>query len=147
MNAGPSAICRRGTKCLSGQRASTSRLEWTKIVHACWSPKAKARLRDILMAETKAEANAAIDFFVAAYGVKYDRAVKCLTKDRADLLALYALTAEHWKHIRMTNPIESTFVTVDGIKHESKSAWSGRHQLSGIAPPSLQGSIFNPTTG
>ena len=50
-------------------------------------PKAKAHLKDIWMAETKAGANAAFDFFVEAYGVKYDRAVKCLTKDRADLLA------------------------------------------------------------
>ena len=50
-------------------------------------PKAKAHLKDIWMAETKAGANAAFDFFIEAYGVKYDRAVKCLTKDRADLLA------------------------------------------------------------
>ena len=75
-------------------------------------PKAKAHLKDIWMAETKAGANAAFDFFVEAYGVKYDRAVKCLTKDRADLLAFYDFPAEHWKHIRTTNPIESTFATV-----------------------------------
>lgn len=64
------------------------------------------------MAETKAEANAAFDFFIEACGVKYDRAVKCLTRDRADLLAFYDFPAEHWKHIRATNPIESTFATV-----------------------------------
>jgi transposase-like protein len=64
------------------------------------------------MAETTAEANAAFDFFIAAYGVKYDRAVKCLTKDRADLRAFYDFPAEHWKRIRTTNPIESTFATV-----------------------------------
>ena len=46
-------------------------------------PKAKAHLKDIWMAETKASADAAFDFFIEAYGVKYDRAVKCLTKDRA----------------------------------------------------------------
>jgi len=50
-------------------------------------PKAKAHLKDIWMAETKAEADTAFDYFAEAYGVKYDRAVKCLTKDRADLLA------------------------------------------------------------
>ena len=44
--------------------------------------------------------------------MKYDRAVKCLTKDRADLLAFYDFPAEHWKHIRTTNPIESTFATL-----------------------------------
>lgn len=75
-------------------------------------PKAKAHLKNIWMAETKAEAGAAFEFFVEAYGVKYDRAVKCLTKDRADLLAFYDFPAEHWKHIRTTNPIESTFATV-----------------------------------
>ena len=64
------------------------------------------------MAETKAEADTAFDFFVEAYGVKYAPAVKCLTKDRADLLAFYDFPAEHWKHIRTTNPIESTFATV-----------------------------------
>ena len=68
--------------------------------------KAKAHLKDIWMAETKA--GAAFDFFVEAYGVKYDRAVKCPTKDRADLLAFYDFPAEHWKHIRTSNPIEST---------------------------------------
>ena len=56
------------------------------------------------MAETRAAANAAFDFFIEAYGVKYDRAVKCLTKDRNDLLAFYDFPAEHWKHIRTTNP-------------------------------------------
>ncbi len=56
------------------------------------------------MAETKAAANAAFDFFVEAYGVKYDWAAKCLTKDRPDLLAFYDFPAEHWKHIRTTNP-------------------------------------------
>ena len=70
-------------------------------------PKAKAHLKDIWMAETKAAADVAFNFFVEAYGVKYDRAVKCLTKNRADLLAFYDFPAEHWKHIRTTNPIES----------------------------------------
>ena len=48
------------------------------------------------------------DFFVASYGVKYDKAVGKLTKDRDVLLAFYDFPAEHWKHIRTTNPIEST---------------------------------------
>jgi len=56
-------------------------------------PKAKAHLKDIWMAETRA--GAAFDFFVEAYGVKYDRAAKCLTKDRADLFAFYDFPAEH----------------------------------------------------
>jgi len=67
-------------------------------------PKAKAHLKDIWISETKAEADTAFDFFVEAYGVKYGRAVKCLTKDRTDLLAFYDFPAEHWKHIRTSNP-------------------------------------------
>ena len=64
------------------------------------------------MAETKADAEAAFDFFVQAYGVKYDKAVERLIKDRDRLLAFYDFPAEHWRHIRTTNPIESTFATV-----------------------------------
>ena len=66
-------------------------------------PKAKAQLKDIWIAETKAEA--AFDVFIGAYGVKYAkscskwRAAKCLIKDRADLLAFYDFPAGHWKHI------------------------------------------------
>ena len=64
------------------------------------------------MAETKAEAEAAFDFFVQAYGAKYDKAVERLIKDRDRLLAFYNFPAEHWKHIRTTNPIERTCATV-----------------------------------
>ncbi len=74
--------------------------------------KAKGHLHDIWQAETKTEAGAAFDFFVETYGAKYDKAVGKLTKDRAVLLSFYGFPAEHWKHIRTTNPIESTFATV-----------------------------------
>src|SRR5271166_5101584 len=74
--------------------------------------KAKRALQDIWMAETKIDANAAFDAFVATYAIKYDKAVGCLTKDREALLAFYDFPAEHWKHLRTTNPIESTFATV-----------------------------------
>ena len=93
-------------------------------------PKAKAHLKDIWMAETKAAAQAAFDFFVEAYGVKYDRAVKCLTKDRADLLAFYDFPAEHWKHIRTTNPIESTFATVRHRTTKTKGCLSRQTALA-----------------
>ena len=92
--------------------------------------KAKAHLKDIWMAETKAGAEAAFDFFVEAYGVKYDRAVKCLTKDRADLLAFYDFPAEHWKHIRTTNPIESTFATVRHRTTKTKGCLSRQTALA-----------------
>lgn len=58
------------------------------------------------------DAEKAFDFFLEAYGAKYDKAMACLAKDRDVLLAFYDFPAEHWKHIRTTNPIESTFATV-----------------------------------
>ena len=74
--------------------------------------KPKQDLHAIYEAENRKEAEAALDRFVAKYGPKYDKAVACLAKDREALLAFYAVPAEHWKHIRTTNPIESTFATV-----------------------------------
>jgi transposase-like protein len=69
-------------------------------------------LQEIWMAETKKDALAAFDIFVDTWGVKYDKAVECLIKDRDALLALYDFPAEHWKHLRTTNVIESSFATV-----------------------------------
>ena len=63
------------------------------------------------MAETRADAEAAFDFFIAAYA-HYHKAAERLVKDRERLLSFYDFPAEHWKHIRTTNPIESTFATV-----------------------------------
>jgi len=67
-------------------------------------PKAKGHLQDIWMAETKKDADEAFDFFIEAYGAKYDRAVAKLIKDRDVLLNFYDFPAEHWKHIRTSNP-------------------------------------------
>ncbi len=61
------------------------------------------------MAETKEDANIAFDLFIEKYEKKYSQAPACLAKDRDSLLAFYDFPAEHWKHIRTTNPIESTF--------------------------------------
>ena len=69
--------------------------------------KAKGRLQDIWMAETRKDAESAFDFFLEAYGPKYDKAAACLAKDRDVLLTFYDFPAEHWKHVRTTNPIES----------------------------------------
>ena len=74
--------------------------------------KAKQDLHAIYEAESRKEAEQALDRFVAKYGAKYDKAVACLSKDRESLLAFYDFPAEHWKHVRTTNPIESTFATV-----------------------------------
>jgi transposase-like protein len=75
-------------------------------------PKAKAMLHDIWQADTKEAAEKAFDLFVATYEAKYAKAVACLGKDRAELLVFYDYPAQHWVHVRTTNPIESTFATV-----------------------------------
>ena len=74
--------------------------------------KAKADLHAIYEAASRAEAEAAFDRFLTKYQAKYDKAAHCLAKDREALLAFYDFPAEHWKHIRTANPIESTFATV-----------------------------------
>ncbi len=92
--------------------------------------KAKGHLHDIWQAETRADAEAAFDFSVATYGVKYDKAVGKLTKDRDVLLAFYDFPAEHWKHIRTTNPIESTFATVRHRTGKTKGCLSRKTGLA-----------------
>ena len=74
--------------------------------------KAKQHLQDIWMAEVKADAEAAFDLFLKTYQNKYPKACECLEKDREQMLAFYDFPAEHWVHIRTSNPIESTFATV-----------------------------------
>lgn len=74
--------------------------------------KAKAMLHEIWMAETRQQANEAFDRFVESFEAKYPKAVECLIKDRQVLLSFYDFPAEHWVHLRTTNPIESTFATV-----------------------------------
>ena len=64
------------------------------------------------MAETKKDALVAFDAFIETWGVKYDRAVDCLVKDRDALLTFYDFPAEQWKHLCTTNVIESAFATV-----------------------------------
>ena len=73
---------------------------------------AKEKLHQIWMAETRDDAGRAFDLFVETYRAKYPKATDCLTKDRDVLLAFYDFPAEHWGHLRTTNPIESTFATV-----------------------------------
>lgn len=75
-------------------------------------PKAKAALQEIWMAASREEAQRAFDHFIVNHEAKYPKAVACLVKDREALTAFYDFPAEHWVHIRTTNPIESTFATV-----------------------------------
>ncbi len=86
-------------------------------------PRAKAALHEIDGAETKAEAEKAFELFVKTYQAKYPKATECLEKDKEVLLAFYDFPAEHWVHIRTTNPIESVFSTVR-LRHD-KTKGSG----------------------
>ena len=92
--------------------------------------KAKGRLQDIWMAETRKEAENAFDFFLEAYGPKYDKAAACLAKDRDVLLTFYDFPAEHWKHVRTTNPIESTFATVRLRTYRTKGCLSRKTAMA-----------------
>src|SRR5215813_4918542 len=94
--------------------------------------KAKRALHDIWLAETKNDAYVAFDAFVESYGVKYDKAVACLMKDREALLAFYDFPAEHWKHLRTTNPIESSFATIRHRTVRSKNCLSNKTALAMI---------------
>ncbi len=75
-------------------------------------PKAKSMIHEMYMAETKENALKAYDHFVKTFNAKYPKAVKILVKDKDDLFNFYDFPAEHWIHIRTTNPIESTFATI-----------------------------------
>jgi transposase-like protein len=74
--------------------------------------RAKEALHQIWMADSREAAGKAFDAFLEIYGAKYPKACECLAKDRDELLAFYDFPAEHWKHLRTTNPIESVFATV-----------------------------------
>src|SRR5436305_4646955 len=87
-------------------------------------PAAKTDLRQIWAAPDRATAETAIATFAEKYGAKYDKAVTCLTKDRDKLLTFYDFPAEHWDHLRTSNPIESVFATVRHRTVRTKGALS-----------------------
>jgi len=85
---------------------------------------AKNILHEIWMSASKEDAIKAMDKFVATYQAKYPKAVECLLKDQEELLAFYDFPAEHWQHLRTSNPIESTFATVRLRTSKTKGAGS-----------------------
>jgi transposase-like protein len=97
-----------------------------KSVHG----KTKQDLHAIYEAESRQEAGKAFDRFIAKYGAKYDKAAACLAKDREALLAFYDFPAEHWKHVRTSNPIESTFATVRLRTDKTKGCLSRQTALA-----------------
>jgi len=85
---------------------------------------AKRMLHEIWLSATREDAFKAFDLFVQTYQAKYPKAVECLLKDREQLLAFYDFPAEHWSHLRTTNPIESTFATVELRTYRTKGPGS-----------------------
>ena len=85
---------------------------------------ARQDLREIWLAPDRATAEAAIATFEVKYAPKYDRAVACLTKDREALLTFFDFPAEHWDHLRSSNPVESVFATVRHRTVRTKGALS-----------------------
>ena len=91
---------------------------------------ARQDLHAIYEAENRDAAERAFDRFIAKYGAKYDKAVACLTKDRELLLTFYDFPAEHWKHVRTTNPVESTSATVRLRTDKTKGCLSRQTALA-----------------
>lgn len=87
-------------------------------------PEAKRHIHKIYLAPSKEKALQAFDDFVRLYEAKYPKAVACLVKDKETTLTYYDFPAEHWRHIRSTNPIESTFATVQLRTHKTKGCGS-----------------------
>ena len=83
-------------------------------------PGAKEKLHNIWMSDTREHAHEAFDLFLETYQAKYPKACECLAKDREVILTFYDFPAEHWNHIRTTNPIESTFATVKHRQRKTK---------------------------
>ena len=84
----------------------------------------KKDLREVYLAPSRALAEVAIDVFAEKYAAKHRKAVECLTKDREALLAFFDFPAEHWDHLRTSNPIESVFATVRHRTVRTKGALS-----------------------
>ncbi len=93
-------------------------------------PKAKAGLHEIWQAATKVDADKAFNDFLEKYEAKYPQACECLRKDREVLLTFYDFPAEHWGHLRTTNPIESTFATIRLRHRKTKGCGTRRASLA-----------------
>ena len=93
---------------------------------------AKSMIHEIYLSETKDSANKAWSAFTKRFELKYSKAVKCLVKDKDELLTFYDFPAEHWIHLRTTNPIESTFATVRHRTKKSKNCFSRQTIISSV---------------
>jgi transposase-like protein len=94
--------------------------------------KAKSMIHDIYMAANIADALTAWDEFIEQYEVKYPKAIQCLEKDKDQMFTFYGFPAEHWVHLRTTNPIESTFATVRHRTKKSKNCFSRKTIMASV---------------
>jgi transposase-like protein len=93
-------------------------------------PRAKDMLHEAMLAPDRASAEEAIARFAREYGAAYPKAVSCLTEGQDKLLTLFRFPAQHWLHLRTTNPIESCFATVKARTRKTKGAGSRRAALA-----------------
>lgn len=93
-------------------------------------PKLKEKLQDIWMADTRENAYKAFNSCIEQFELKFPAAMQCLEKDKAEMLAFYDFPAEHWEHIRTTNPIESAFATIRLRTNKTKSCGSRKTTLA-----------------
>ncbi len=93
-------------------------------------PRAKDLLHEIMYAPDRGNAEEDIQRFVQEFQAKYSKAVECLLKDQDELLTFFDFPAEHWTHLRTTNPIESTFATVKARTKRTKGAGSRKAGLA-----------------
>lgn len=101
-------------------------------------PRAKTLIHEMYQASTQDDALAAYDAFFELYEAKYPKACHCLAKDKEVLFTFYDFPAEHWLHIRSTNPIESTFATVRHRTRQTKGCGSRKATLSMVFKLGLQ---------
>lgn len=94
--------------------------------------KAKAMIQDIYLAECREDADIALQKLVKNYGLKYPKAIDCLLKNEEELFAFFDFPAEHWIHLRTTNPIESTFATVKHRTKRSKNCFSRNTVIAAV---------------
>lgn len=97
-------------------------------------PGAAKAMQEIYNAEDRGHAERANEAFARAYGAKFPKAVARITEDRGELLAFYDFPAEHWIHLRTTNPIESTFSTVKFRTKATRGAGSPAAALAMVRP-------------
>lgn len=99
---------------------------------------AKSKLHDIYMAPGKEKAETAYKDFIASYEAKYPKVIQCLTKDKEKLFSFYNFPAEHWCHIRSTNPIESTFATIQHRTRQARGCYSRETVLCAFFKMAMQ---------